>query len=143
MSVIDEFQVKTLAGGVVIHRPQGQVAVVCKGNESQITKWEEKYFRMCEKWQESENRVRELRKFEEKHLQMQSLIANLGNFMGGGFNPTAPTFHSGQEIEETSPHPFSFDHGMHVNPLNEKLPIDLQEEKYNLFGMRQPLHRDE
>lgn len=123
-------------------RLQEQLHESLKGNESQIAKWEEKYFRMCDKWQESENRVRELRKFEEKHLQMQSLIANLGNFMGGNLNANSPS-HVGQEIEEISPSSFSFEKGMHGDLFNEKLPLDLNEEAYNLFGMRQPMHRDD
>ena len=55
---------------------QDQLHESLKGNESQIIKWEEKYFQMYDKWQESENRIRELNKFEEKHLQMQNLFAN-------------------------------------------------------------------
>lgn len=120
-------------------RLQEQLHEALKGTESQIIKWEEKYFRMYDKWQESENRIRELKKFEEKHLQMQSLLANLGNFMGGAFNPTNPMFHPGQEIAERPiARPFSFDTPLTENPSQEPSKPPSQEEKYDLFGLQQP-----
>ena len=116
---------------------QDQLHSALKGTESQVTKWEEKYFRMYDKWQESENRIRELKKFEEKHHQMQSLIANLGSFMGGSFSNHSALFHPGQEAGERPPRPVSFD-----PPLPEDFSSPLKtashEEKYDLFGMRQP-----
>ena len=78
-------------------RLQDQLHEALKGTESQIVKWEEKYFRMYDKWQESENRIRELKKFEEKHLQMQSLLANLGNFMGSSHNSSNAIFQPSQD----------------------------------------------
>jgi chromosome segregation ATPase len=124
-------------------RLQDQLHDALKGTESQVTKWEEKYFRMYDKWQESENKIRELRKFEEKHHQMQNLLANLGNFMGGSHsNPNAThsaLFHSSQEPVDRSAKSSSFD-----SPLPEESPpvsalkTETQEEKYDLFGMRQP-----
>lgn len=120
-------------------RLQEQLHEALKGTESQIIKWEEKYFRMYDKWQESENRIRELKKFEEKHLQMQSLLSNLGNFMGGAFNPSTTVFHSGQEVaERPAARPFSFDAPIAEEPALEASKPALQEEKYDLFGLKQP-----
>lgn len=50
--------------------------------DSQSAKWEEKYFRLYDKYQEGEIRYRELKKVEEKFVQMQAMIANMGSFMG-------------------------------------------------------------
>jgi chromosome segregation ATPase len=116
---------------------QDQLHSALKGTESQVSKWEEKYFRMYDKWQESENRIRELKKFEEKHHQMQSLIANLGSFMGGSFNNPNALFHPGQETVERSGRPVSFDMPQ-SDELTPASKIDSQEDRYDLFGMRQP-----
>lgn len=122
-------------------RLQEQLHEALKGTESQIVKWEEKYFRMYDKWQESENRVRELKNFEEKHIQMQSMLANFGKFMGGPIHSSQPIFHAGQDSAESLSRPFSFDHSLMEEPLSEKM-VDSQEEKYNLFGMRHPPLKD-
>lgn len=53
-----------------------------KVHESQAAKWEEKYFGMYDKWEASEAKIQELRKLEEKYLQMQAALANLGTFLG-------------------------------------------------------------
>lgn len=119
-------------------RLQDQLHEALKGTESQIVKWEEKYFRMYDKWQESENRVRELKAFEEKHIQMQNMLANFGKFMGGPINTSQTIFQNGQEIEKGFSHPFSFDQSFVEESQSEKKMVDSQEEKYNLFGMRHP-----
>lgn len=120
-------------------RLQDQLHEALKGTETQIVKWEEKYFRMYDKWQESENRIRDLKKFEEKHMQMQSLLANLGNFMGGAFNPSNALFHAGQEIiEKPFTRPFAFDAPQAEENEQEIKSEEPQEERYDLFGMRQP-----
>jgi chromosome segregation ATPase len=114
-------------------RMQEQLHDALKGNESQATKWEEKYFHMYDKWQESENKIRELKKFEEKHHQMQSLLVNLGSFMGGPFNNPNSLFQASQEAAERSSRP-SFD----SPPAEMPSSFPQSEEKYDLFGMRQP-----
>ena len=122
-------------------RLQEQLHEALKGTESQIIKWEEKYFRMYDKWQESENRVRDLKKLEEKYLHMQGLLANLGNFMGGAFNASHVLFHSGQEItERTVERTFSFEPPLASDSLFDAPSQETgsQEEKFDLFGMRQP-----
>lgn len=116
-------------------RLQEQLHEALKGTESQIVKWEEKYFRMYDKWQESENRIRELKKFEEKHLQMQSLLANLGNFMGGSLNSANGLFYSGQEMVDRSARPF--ESSALEEPTSSAAQTETHEEKYDVFGMRQ------
>lgn len=121
---------------------QEQLHDALKGNESQIAKWEEKYFLIHDKWLGSEKEVRELKKFEEKHLQMQSLLANLGNFMGGHSNTSQPIHAMGRESGEMLSRFFSPE----SSPLNEHFPEGIQEnsneEKYNLFGMPHSPHKN-
>ncbi len=120
-------------------RLQEQLHEALKGTEGQILKWEEKYFKMYDKWQESENRNRELKKFEEKHLQMQSLLSNLGNFMGGGYHSTNALFHAAQEIDETKTRQahFAFEKP-HEEEFFDNSKQQTEEEKFNLFGMKEP-----
>lgn len=120
-------------------RLQEQLHEALKGTESQIVKWEEKYFHMYEKWQESEKRVKELKKFEEKHLQMQSLFANLGNFMEGALNSsTFVHFEPTISNERLATPAFPADAPLTAEPSPEISKSNSQEEKYDLFGMRQP-----
>lgn len=62
-----------------------------KTHELQLLRWEEKYFQMCEKWQESEANLRELKKFEEKYRQTQAMILQLGSLMGSGSTASSET----------------------------------------------------
>lgn len=101
-STVDHFQKQE-------KRLQDQLNETLKSSESQIKKWEEKYFHMYDKWQESENKIRDLKLIEEKYNQMQNMVANLGNFMG-------------------RPH----------EPFLEKSTSNDDDEKYDLFGMPQP-----
>lgn len=116
---------------------QGQLHEALKGTESQIVKWEEKYFRMYDKWQESENRLRDLRKIEEKHLQMQNLLANLGNFMGGGASIPLASLLPGEDVKGEEPRPFAFQQDVADEVFSEEEERECVEETYNLFGMRQ------
>lgn len=52
-----------------------------KAAEFQITKWEEKYSQMHAKWQHVETQNKELRALEEKHMQIQLMLNNLGAIM--------------------------------------------------------------
>lgn len=88
-----------------------------KNSEIQIEKWEKKYFQMADKWQESESRARDLKKFEEKHHQLQTLLSNLGSFIG-----------KKELIEEL---PVLPETTLKSDVSKEK------EEKYDLFGMKQ------
>ncbi|WP_042280490.1 hypothetical protein [Candidatus Protochlamydia sp. R18] len=110
---------------------QEQLHDALKSTESQVSKWEEKYFCMYDKWQESENCVKKLKKIEEKHQQMQNLIANLGNFMGG---PSSQNFlHTMQELVDKSNQQKNSEE---EQPESVQHPSQEDEEKYDLFGMK-------
>lgn len=117
---------------------QEQLHDALKGHEHQIVKWEEKYFAMCDKWQESEKQVHELKKFQEKHLQVQSLLTNLGHFIGGGAHPSQSDYQGEQEGDHTTFTPDSFENSSANDPSFTTSETPLLEEKYNLFGMRHP-----
>ena len=114
-------------------RLQEQLHDALKGNESQVAKWEEKYFHMYDKWQESENKIRDLKKFEEKHLQMQSLLANIGNFMGSSLNSPNNSFTLTQETGDRSIRPATLDVPQETSLSSHQIE---HEERYDLFGMR-------
>lgn len=61
---------------------------------------EKKYFRTHEKLQKVEAEVRELRKVEEKHQQMQQLLSNLGTVIGQPVGLTQPKAMAVEEIQE-------------------------------------------
>lgn len=50
--------------------------------ESQLEKWEKKYFQLHERWQEGEEHNQKLRRIEEKYNEMQSLLNQLGSLIG-------------------------------------------------------------
>lgn len=52
-----------------------------KSAEMQAVKWEEKYFGLYHKLQESEIRCRELKKIEEKFIHIQKVLFSLGSFI--------------------------------------------------------------
>lgn len=115
-------------------RLHDQLNEAFKGNEAQASKWEEKYFAMHEKWQESENRNRELKKFEEKHLQMQSLLTNLGSFMGTSFHPSKSIFTGeGELVEKPTRHLTAESSSFEDESFERNSPF---EERYDLFGLR-------
>lgn len=58
--------------------------------QEQLAAWEEKYFRVYEKWQNAEAQNKALKKVEEKHEQMQHLLSNLGNVLGSPIGLTQP-----------------------------------------------------
>lgn len=120
-------------------RLQEQLHDALKGTESQVAKWEEKYFRMYDKWQESENKIRELKKFEEKHLQMQHLFANLGNFMGNSFSPpVSGPYQAGAESADKNVRPLLHVEAPEAEEAATPHPnLDPDDERYDLFGMRQ------
>lgn len=62
---------------------QDQLAELIKTYDTQMKKWEQKYFDMHDKWQATEIRKKELEKLEERHVQMQALLSNLGSVLGG------------------------------------------------------------
>lgn len=82
-----------------------------KSSEIQTRRWEEKYFQMCDKWQESEAENKELKQLEEKFHQMQTLIMSFNNILGANsFNsPVLLQKNSCQVLEakdKTPEHPY-------------------------------------
>lgn len=65
--------------------------------ELQVKKWEEKYFHIHEKWQETELRNRAFKALEERHHQAQALLANLAAVIAA---PVLPSLG-----KEPVPHP--------------------------------------
>lgn len=63
-------------------RLQDQLRETLKFAEGQISKWEEKYFHLYERWQEADKKNKELKGMEEKHAQLQNVLSTLGNVMG-------------------------------------------------------------
>lgn len=61
---------------------------------------EKKYFRTHEKLQKVEAEVRELRKVEEKHQQMQQLLSNLGTVIGQPVGLTQPKGIVPEDVQE-------------------------------------------
>jgi chromosome segregation ATPase len=84
-------------------RHQERIQEVMKSAEAQVLKWEEKYFHLCDKWQETEAQNRELKIIEEKHYQLQNMLLNMNAVMGT-FNPASST---SQQIQLKSSAMFS------------------------------------
>ena len=83
---------------------QEQLHEALKSTETQVAKWEKKYFEMYEKLQLSEAQIRDLKLLEEKHAHMQKLLSNLGNYMGPGSatNPNTQSIpHAFEQKSET------------------------------------------
>jgi chromosome segregation ATPase len=51
-------------------------------NRNSFDKWEEKYLRIYDKWQECEVRYQHLKIIEDKYQQIQLFLSNLGSFIG-------------------------------------------------------------
>jgi chromosome segregation ATPase len=123
---------------------QDQLHQVLKGTESQVAKWEEKYFHMYSKWQESENKSRELKKYEEKCLLMQNQMQSLlGNFMStSSLIPANSLFSPSGDVENALNRQMTGTENILIeeSPQHPSHPPVLpSEERYDLFGMRQPV----
>lgn len=134
-------QLMQLQASVDLHqkqekRLQEQLNEALKGAESQVAKWEEKYFQMYDKWQESEKKIHDLKLIEEKHHQMQNMLANIGNFMGNS-NVSNGSFQPGKESIEGNLIPHSFNESSENDSINIVPRMEPDDEKYDLFGMRQ------
>lgn len=115
---------------------QDQLHEALKSTENQVAKWEEKYFKMYDKWQESEGQIRDLKKFEERYLQMQTFLNSLGNFIG----PNHPTsFYSTSQEKNFEKPKASFD-GFIEKPQNNQKPDYGSEDRNDLFNYRQNPH---
>jgi chromosome segregation ATPase len=77
-------------------RLQEQLCESARTTESLVSKWEEKYFNIYEKWKDNEMHLKEMKKIEAKHAQLQVLLANIGGFF------ETPMGYSPQVTEELS-----------------------------------------
>lgn len=112
-----------------------------KNADAQSVKWEEKYFRIHDKWQACEEKIRELQKIEEKHYQVQGILSNLGSFLGG-----ASTSHSAAALtnfvlpqklnkpSEDTPQPTFFNSNDGQAFLEDQ--SDYSSGHFDLFGMQ-------
>lgn len=75
-------------------RLQEQLQESTRISENLVNKWEEKYFNIYEKWKDNEMHLKEMKKIEAKHSQLQVLLANIGGFF------ETPMGYSNQPIEE-------------------------------------------
>lgn len=79
--------------------------------ESQLEKWEKKYFQLHEKWQEGEEHNQKLRRTEEKFYEMQSLLGQLGNLIGNPhFLNTASVVREHPKMIHNEPEPIKTIH---------------------------------
>ena len=83
-------------------RMQEQVKESAKSAEAQVSKWEEKYFALCEKWQETESRNKDLRSFEEKYLQLQNSINNLSTLTSSLFGQPKPSPFAVEQVSRSA-----------------------------------------
>lgn len=71
-----------------------------KSIETQSQRWEEKYFKLYDRWMEAETQNKELRKLEEKQNQMQVLLSSLNNLLASS-KPIPPLSKENQDIDPT------------------------------------------
>jgi len=117
-------------------RLQEQLAETMKSTESQLSKWEDKYFRLHDKWQDAETRVQELKKYEEKHNQLQALLGNFGTVLGAQQapkieerprpqTPDLPKMALGTTVEESPP--------IEADPIQNETDERSKAQQQNLF----------
>lgn len=77
-------QQTALEGHVKMERRlQEQIQEAARLAQADSAKWEDKYFKIYEKWQDNEVRLKELKKLEEKYAQMQALLTSFSSLFGG------------------------------------------------------------
>lgn len=134
-------QITQLQVGVDMYQKQEarlheQLHEALKGTDSKIVKWEDKYFQMHEKWQQSERHLIELKKIEEKYHQVKRFLNTLKPYLDEA--PSAAHISDNFRISTedfTSPLP-------QLPPLKEESPlleevttVHSSEKKWDLFGM--------
>lgn len=122
---------------------QEQIHQLLKGTETQASKWEEKYFHMYSKWQESETKIKELKKYEEKCFLMQNQMQSIfGNFMTTSSAMQSHLLFQQQKETAIPPNRDLVDQDnllLEDSPERHPLPPAPPEDaRYDLFGMRYP-----
>lgn len=137
-----QIRIAELQASVDIHtqqekRLQEQLTEAIKTYDTQVKKWEQKYFDMHDKWQATEMRKKELEKLEERYAQMQAMLTNLGSVMASPLNVTSTSKAFTPRYEE-APKPHSIAHQearqspAEENPEEGESP---QKPYQNLFNM--------
>ena len=124
---------------------QEQLQTSLKAAETQIQDWEHKFNQLLGKYQELERQNKELKEVEERQVQLQKLLSNVGLLMGGGtltnpnpatqnpliFQPTKLTF--GTSLETSSPSHFLDKH--EKNDEQHKPLLKVTEDMHSLFDV--------
>ena len=97
-----------------------------KSIETQAAKWEEKYFQIHEKLQDTESRNRELKRLEERFGKVQHLFGNLGNLLGSPMS-----IETSEAVDTPVAKKFAEEHGVQTT-LFEAVPPPRYKE--SLFG---------
>lgn len=125
-------------------RLNDQIAEVVKNYNSQVKNWEDKFLEMQDRWQATEIRRRELEKLEEKHAQMQALLANFGSVLSGTVGASPSTGYQPVKVvrnEPTTPNPtldHSTSHQCLFNIEEEKVEHPSNKPYSDLFSLPKP-----
>lgn len=116
-----------------------------KATEAQVSESENKYVQLHSKHQDLERQNTQLKSFEEKQIQLQGLLNNVGLIMGGSVIPnsmqqTVSSSHPvkltfGAAIENVSPAPFSGAVPESREEQNTKPLLHITEDTHNLFDV--------
>ncbi len=124
-------------------RIEYQLQESLKAAEAQITKWEEKYFQMCNKWQETEARNKELKKLEERQGQLQSLLSSLNSVLEVPtviLRQTADNPFSPPNMPSIEPKKTSLD-APQENPPSPEISSEFKDKQQSLFDPPKPHHQ--
>jgi chromosome segregation ATPase len=134
-------------------RLQEKLQEAARSADTTAAKWEDKYFKIYEKWQNNEMRLKELKKLEEKHAQMQALLTSFGSLFGGAVTngpaafPSIPVPCLQSEIKQAPPNQYLYEDGMDSKERgNTDIQADKEDKSYarpyqNLFDMPRQLKR--
>lgn len=137
---INEFKNKLDHQVIEEKRLQEKIHEAQKHAEEQMNKWEEKFFTLMEKLQQAEARNKELLALEDRHNQMQALLAGLGNFVGNStianYTQPAQQQQHAQPIPPSRPmrKPDVFFEEPETLDLFKDLPKQPRNVKKDLFG---------
>ena len=125
---------------------QEQLKTTLKASETHAQQWEHKYTQLQSKFHELERQNKELKALEERQIQVQGLLNNVGLLMGGGTltssNSTSqnvPVFSSpkltfGTALENVSSSPF-LDSSQEVKEEQHKPMLQVTEDTHTLFDV--------
>jgi chromosome segregation ATPase len=124
---------------------QEQLQTTLKAAETHVQQWEHKYSQLQSKFHELERQNKELKALEERQIQVQGLLNNVGLLMGGGTltstnssSQTLPVFPSakltfGTALESVSSTPFL--DSQEAKEEQHKPMLQVTEDTHNLFDV--------